>query len=131
MKYLDEYRDAGLARKLAAEIHRITTRPWRIMEVCGGQTHAIVKFGLDELLPERITLIHGPGCPVCVTPLETIEQALDIAARHQVIFCSFGDMLRVPGRTADLLSVKANGGNVHIVYSPFDALRMAEENPTR
>ena len=97
MKFLDEYRDADAARKLAREIHRITTRPWTIMEVCGGQTHAIVKFGIDELLPKQITLIHGPGCPVCVTPLELIDKALEIAARPGVIFCSFGDMLRVPG----------------------------------
>ena len=98
MKYLDEYRDPVLARKLMAEIHRVTTRPWTLMEVCGGQTHAIVKFGVDALLPPEVTLVHGPGCPVCVTPLEIIEKALDIAARPDVIFCSFGDMLRVPGR---------------------------------
>jgi hydrogenase expression/formation protein HypD len=131
MKYLDEYRDAALAKKIAQEIHRATTRPWTIMEVCGGQTHAIVKFGLDELLPKAVTLIHGPGCPVCVTPLEIIDQALEIAARDKVIFCSFGDMLRVPGSTTDLLSVKANGGRVRIVYSPLDALKIAEQNPTR
>src|SRR5581483_6385824 len=131
MKYLDEYRDAALAQKIARQIHRVTTRPWTIMEICGGQTHAIMKFGLDELLPKQISLIHGPGCPVCVTPLEIIEQALDIAARHKVIFCSFGDMLRVPGRTTDLLSVKANGGHVRIVYSPLDAVAIAEENPDR
>ncbi len=131
MKYLDEYRDAALAQKVSREIRQVTTRPWTIMEVCGGQTHAIVKFGLDELLPKLISLIHGPGCPVCVTPLEIIEQALDIAARHHVIFCSFGDMLRVPGRTTDLLSVKANGGNVRIVYSPLDAVKIAEQNPDR
>ncbi len=97
MKYLDEYRDAEAAHKYAQEIARITTRPWALMEVCGGQTHAIVKFGIDELLPRQITLIHGPGCPVCVTPLELIDKALEIAARPEVIFCSFGDMLRVPG----------------------------------
>jgi hydrogenase expression/formation protein HypD len=137
MKYLDEYRDAELALKLAREIHRITTKPWTIMEVCGGQTHAIVKFGIDELLPKSITLIHGPGCPVCVTPLEVIEKALAIAARPGVIFTSFGDMLRVPGgRTAatqphDLLAVKAQGGDVRIVYSPLDALKLAEQNPDR
>ena len=107
MKFLDEYRDGELAQKLAAEIHRVTTKPWTIMEVCGGQTHAIVKFGIDELLPKQITLIHGPGCPVCVTPLEVIDKALEIAARPEVIFTSFGDMLRVPGSTTDLLSVKA------------------------
>ena len=112
MKYLDEYRDADAAHKLAREITRITTRPWSLMEVCGGQTHAIVKFGIDELLPKQITLIHGPGCPVCVTPVELIDKALEIAARPEVIFCSFGDMLRVPGSTTDLLSVKARGGDV-------------------
>ncbi len=131
MKYLDEYRDGNLAQKLAAEIHGVTTKPWTIMEVCGGQTHAIVKFGIDQLLPKQITLIHGPGCPVCVTPLEVIDQALEIAARPEVIFTSFGDMLRVPGSTADLLSVKANGGDVRIVYSPLDAVKLAVANPTR
>jgi hydrogenase expression/formation protein HypD len=129
MKFLDEYRDGDLAQKLAAEIHRVTTKPWTIMEVCGGQTHAIVKFGIDELLPKAIELIHGPGCPVCVTPLEVIDQALEIAARPEVIFTSFGDMLRVPGSTTDLLSVKAKGGDVRIVYSPLDAVKMAAENP--
>ena len=131
MKFLDEYRNGELAQKLAAEIHRVTTKPWTIMEVCGGQTHAIVKFGIDELLPKQITLIHGPGCPVCVTPLEVIEQALEIAAQPDVIFTSFGDMLRVPGSTTDLLSVKAQGGDVRIVYSPLDAVKLAEENPSR
>lgn len=131
MKYLDEYRDADLAKAYAAEIHRITTRPWKIMEVCGGQTHAIVKFGIDELLPKAITLIHGPGCPVCVTPLEVIEKALEIAARPEVIFCSFGDMLRVPGSKTDLLSIKANGGDVRMVYSPLDAVKIAEQHPTK
>jgi hydrogenase expression/formation protein HypD len=131
VKYVDEYRDGPRARTLAREIHRLTTRPWTIMEVCGGQTHAIVKFGIEELLPQQISLVHGPGCPVCVTPLEIIEQALDIAARPGVIFCSFGDMLRVPGRTTDLLSVKANGGDVRIVYSPLDAIKIAEQNPAR
>ncbi|MFN3410005.1 MAG: hydrogenase formation protein HypD [Limisphaerales bacterium] len=131
MKYLDEYRDAELAQKLAREIHRVTTRPWTIMEVCGGQTHAIVKFGIDELLPKPITLIHGPGCPVCVTPLEVIDQALDIAARPGVIFTSFGDMLRVPGSTTDLLTVKARGGDVRIVYSPLDAVKLAAQHPDR
>jgi hydrogenase expression/formation protein HypD len=131
MKFLDEYRDAAAAHKLAREIHRVTTRPWTLMEVCGGQTHAIVKFGIDELLPPGLTLIHGPGCPVCVTPIELIEKALDIAARPGVIFCSFGDMLRVPGRTTDLLSVKANGGDVRIVYSPLDAVKLAEQQPAK
>ncbi len=129
MKYLDEYRDAEAAQQYAREIARITTRPWTIMEVCGGQTHAIVKFGIDELLPRQVTLIHGPGCPVCVTPVGLIDQALDIAARPEVIFCSFGDMLRVPGSTTDLLSVKAAGGDVRTVYSPVDALKVASQNP--
>ncbi len=131
MKYLDEYRDAETAHKLAREIGRITTRPWTLMEVCGGQTHAIVKFGLDELLPKTVTLIHGPGCPVCVTPIGLIDKALEIAARPGVIFCSFGDMLRVPGSKADLLAVKAGGGDVRIVYSPLDALKLAEQNPAK
>ena len=131
MKFLDEYRDGELAQKLAAEIHRVTTKPWTIMEVCGGQTHAIVKFGIDELLPKHITLIHGPGCPVCVTPLEVIDQALEIAARPGVIFTSFGDMLRVPGSATDLLSAKAKGADVRMVYSPLDAVKLAEENPSR
>jgi len=131
MKFLDEYRDAELAQKFAREIHRLTTKPWTIMEVCGGQTHAIVKFGIDELLPKQIELIHGPGCPVCVTPLEVIDKALEIAARPEVVFTSFGDMLRVPGSTTDLLSVKAKGGDVRIVYSPLDAVKLAEENPAK
>jgi hydrogenase expression/formation protein HypD len=131
MKYLDEYRDGELAQKIAREVHRVTTRPWNVMEVCGGQTHAIVKFGIDELLPQSITLIHGPGCPVCVTPLEIIDQALELAARPNVIFTSFGDMLRVPGSTTDLLSVRAKGGDVRIVYSPLDAVKLAEQNPAK
>jgi hydrogenase expression/formation protein HypD len=131
MKYLDEYRDGERAQQLAREIHRVTTRSWNIMEVCGGQTHAIVKFGIDELLPKQITLIHGPGCPVCVTPLEMIDKAIEIAARPGIIFTSFGDMLRVPGSTTDLLSVKAGGGDVRIVYSPLDAVKLAEQNPDK
>ena len=131
MKYLDEYRDAEAAHKLAGEIARVTTKPWTIMEVCGGQTHAIVKFGIDELLPKQITLIHGPGCPVCVTPVELIDKALEIASRPDVIFSSFGDMLRVPGSATDLLSVKAQGGDVRIVYSPLDAVKLAEQNPAK
>src|SRR3974390_2236440 len=131
MKFLDEYRDAEAAHKYAREIARVTTRPWTLMECCGGQTHAIVKFGLDELLPRQITLIHGPGCPVCVTPLELIDKALEIAARPEVIFCSFGDMLRVPGSTTDLLSVKAAGGDIRIVYSPVDSIKLAEQNPAK
>ncbi len=128
MKYLDEYRDGELAGKIAREVHRITRQPWSIMEICGGQTHAIVKFGIDELLPKQITLIHGPGCPVCVTPLEMIDKALAIAARPGVIFSSFGDMLRVPGSVTDLLSVKAGGGDIRMIYSPLDAVKLAEQN---
>jgi hydrogenase expression/formation protein HypD len=128
MKYIDEYRDKESAERFARAIARITTRPWTIMEVCGGQTHAIVKFGIDELLPKEITLVHGPGCPVCVTPLELIDKAIEIASRPDVIFCSFGDMLRVPGSQKDLFAVKAAGGDVRIVYSPLDAVKIASEN---
>ena len=131
MKFVDEYRDQAKAESLAQAIARITTRPWSIMEVCGGQTHSIVKYGIDELLPKNITLLHGPGCPVCVTPLELIDKALQIAARPEVIFCSFGDMLRVPGSGGDLFSVKAKGADVRIVYSPLDALKIARDNPGR
>jgi hydrogenase expression/formation protein HypD len=131
MKYLDEYRDPGAASKLRQALENITTRPWTIMEVCGGQTHTIVKYGIDELLPPLIELVHGPGCPVCVTPLELIDKAIAIAARPDVIFCSFGDMLRVPGSRSDLLAVKAQGGDVRIVYSPLDCLRIAEQNPAQ
>ncbi len=131
MKYLDEYRDADAARKFAAALHRITTRPWKIMEVCGGQTHAIVKFGIDQLLPSQVELIHGPGCPVCVTPLELIDTAIEIADRPEVLFCSFGDMLRVPGSHRDLFSVKAAGRSVRIVYSPLDAVKLASQNPEK
>ena len=131
MNYIDEYRDKDSAERFASAIAGLTTRPWTIMEVCGGQTHAIVKFGIDELLPKEITLVHGPGCPVCVTPLELIDKAIEIAFRPGVIFCSFGDMLRVPGSETDLLAVKANGGDVRIVYSPLDAVKIARENPCR
>jgi hydrogenase expression/formation protein HypD len=131
VKYIDEYRDKDSAERFASAIARLTTRTWTIMEVCGGQTHAIVKFGIDELLPKEITLVHGPGCPVCVTPLELIDKAIEIAFRAGVIFCSFGDMLRVPGSETDLLAVKANGGDVRIVYSPLDAVKIARENPSR
>jgi hydrogenase expression/formation protein HypD len=131
VKYIDEYRDAAAARRYAEAIVRITTRPWTLMEVCGGQTHAIVKFGVDELLPPTITLVHGPGCPVCVTPIELIDKAIEIAARPEVIFCSFGDMLRVPGTQRDLLSVKAAGGDIRIVYSPLDALTIARDQPSK
>ncbi len=131
MKFIDEYRDSKAAERLARSLRRIVTKPWTIMEVCGGQTHAIVKFGVDELLPSEVTLVHGPGCPVCVTPLELIEKAIQISSRDDVIFCSFGDMLRVPGSTKDLLAVKASGGDVRIVYSPLDALQLAKNNPAR
>jgi hydrogenase expression/formation protein HypD len=128
---MDEYRDATAAGGFARALRRITTRPWTLMEVCGGQTHAIVKFGVDELLPAEVTLVHGPGCPVCVTPLELIEKAIEIASMPGVIFCSFGDMLRVPGRDRDLLAVKAAGGDVRIVYSPLDAVQIARAHPGR
>lgn len=131
MKYLDEFRDPALARRLLADIRRTVTRPWAIMEVCGGQTHSIIRNGLDQLLPKEIEMIHGPGCPVCVTPLELIDRALRIAAQPDVIFCSFGDMLRVPGSEGDLFAVKSRGGDVRVVYSPLDALRIAQENPHR
>lgn len=131
MKYVDEYRDVALVRKLAAAIARATTRPWTIMEICGGQTHAIVKFGLDELLPKNITLVHGPGCPVCVTSAELIDQAVDLALNQGAILCSFGDMLRVPGNGIDLLTAKARGADVRIVYSPLDAVTLARENPAK
>jgi hydrogenase expression/formation protein HypD len=131
MKYVDEYRDAALVHKLAAAIARATTRPWTIMEICGGQTHAIVKFGLDDLLPKKITLVHGPGCPVCVTSADLIDQAVDIALNQGAILCSFGDMLRVPGNGIDLLTAKARGADVRIVYSPLGAVALARENPAR
>jgi hydrogenase expression/formation protein HypD len=129
MRYIDEYRDQAVARNYAKLIRQVTTRSWRIMEICGGQTHTIVKFGIEELLPPEITMIHGPGCPVCVTPLEILDKAIIIASRSEVIFASFGDMLRVPGSKKDLLSVKAEGGDVRIVYSPLDAVRIAQQNP--
>ena len=131
MKYVDEYRDAALVRTLADAIARVVTRPWTIMEICGGQTHAIVKFGLDELLPNNLTLVHGPGCPVCVTSADLIDAAVELALRHGAILCSFGDMLRVPGNGIDLLTAKARGGDVRIVYSPLDAVTLAKENPAR
>jgi len=131
MKYIDEYRREADAQKFVAAIQRVVTQPWTIMEICGGQTHTLIKFGIDRLLPERVTLVHGPGCPVCVTPLELIDKAIAIARRPEVIFTSFGDMLRVPGSGDDLLSVKARGGDVRIVYSPLDALKLAQRNPAR
>jgi len=131
MKFLDEYRDHDAVQQMAQAIRRITTRPWTLMEVCGGQTYTIVKTGLQALLPEGITLVHGPGCPVCVTPLEMIDRAIAIARRPEVTLCSFGDMLRVPGSTQSLLDAKACGADVRIVYSPLDALRLARLNPAR
>lgn len=131
MKYIDEYRSEELAKKLVAEIAKIVTQNWVIMEVCGGQTHSIVKFGLDTMLPDAIELVHGPGCPVCVTPLEMIDQAHAIAARPGVIFTSFADMLRVPGSQTDLFRLKAQGADVRVIYSPLDALKMAKANPDK
>jgi hydrogenase expression/formation protein HypD len=129
MKFLDEYRDGAAAGRFVDAIHALVTRPWNLMEVCGGQTHSIVRFGIDELLPKSLNLIHGPGCPVCVTPVELIDKAVAIAALPDVIFCSFGDMLRVPGSSSDLLAVKSRGGDVRIVYSPLDAVKVARDNP--
>ena len=131
MKYLDEFRDPDLAQKLLTDIAQIVTKDWTIMEVCGGQTHSIIRNGIDQLLPDEIELIHGPGCPVCVTPLAMIDKALHIAAQPNVIFCSFGDMLRVPGSEKDLFRVKSEGGDVRIVYSPLDALNLARQNPDK
>jgi hydrogenase expression/formation protein HypD len=131
VKYVEEYRDPVAAQEYADAIHRTVTRPWKLMEICGGQTHSIVKYGIDELLPKEVELVHGPGCPVCVTPLELIDKALQIAAQPNVIFCSFGDMLRVPGSAGDLFSVKASGGDVRIVYSPTDAVQIAIQNPDK
>ena len=131
MKYLDEYRDGTIAKAFARQIARIVTRPWTLMEVCGGQTHAIVRFGIDELLPREVSLVHGPGCPVCVTPVELIDEALALAARPDVILCSFGDMLRVPGSATDLFAVKAHGGDVRTLYSPTDALAVARAHPDK
>ena len=131
MRFVDEYRQEGDARKFVEAINGLVTRPWNLMEICGGQTHTLIKSGIDRTPPEEITLVHGPGCPVCVTPIEQIERAIVIARRPEVIFTSFGDMLRVPGASADLLTVKSEGGDVRIVYSPLDALRLAEQNPDR
>jgi len=131
LRFLDEYRDPAAAEQLRQLIARTATRPWTLMEICGGQSHTIIKYGLDELLPRQISLVHGPGCPVCVTPVEQIDKAIRLASRPDTIFCSFGDMLRVPGTTRDLLSVKAAGGDVRVVYSPLDCLKIAAENPQR
>jgi hydrogenase expression/formation protein HypD len=131
MKYLDEYRDGALTRKLLVDLQKIVTRPWTLMEVCGGQTHSIIRSGLDQMIPAEINLIHGPGCPVCVTPLELVDKAIALASRQDVIFTSYGDMLRVPGSSRDLFAVKAAGGDVRIVYSPLDALKIARDNPNK
>jgi hydrogenase expression/formation protein HypD len=131
LQLVDEFRDPALAHEWANAIRNLATRPWNIMEVCGGQTHSIMRFGIDRLLPKLVTLLHGPGCPVCVTPIELIDQGIALARRPGVIFTSFGDMLRVPGSDTDLLTVKAQGGDVRILYSPLEALRLARENPTK
>ncbi|WP_067731976.1 hydrogenase formation protein HypD [Novosphingobium naphthalenivorans] len=131
MKHLDEYRDPAAARRYADGIAAIVTRPWTIMEICGGQTHSIVRHGIDHMLPEGVTLLHGPGCPVCVTPPGMIDAAIAIASRPDVIFCSFGDMLRVPGNDRSLLAAKARGADVRMVYSPLDAVQIAQDNPGR
>ena len=131
MKFLSKYRDADLVKKIAAEIALVQTQPWVIMEICGGQTHAIMRYGLDQILPPQLELVHGPGCPVCVTAIEIIDKALFIAAQHDVIFVSFGDMLRVPGSKGDLFTVRASGGDVRVVYSPLDALRIAQQNSNK
>jgi hydrogenase expression/formation protein HypD len=131
MKFLDEYRNEEVARKLVNELRSVVTKPWVLMEVCGGQTHTIVKYGIDHLLPEEVELVHGPGCPVCVTSLEMIDKAHAIAQRPDVIFCSFGDMLRVPGSKADLLVLKSRGADVRVVYSPIDSLKIARANPDK
>jgi hydrogenase expression/formation protein HypD len=131
MKYIDEYRDEHIARKLVAEIERKATRPWVLMEICGGQTHTLMRYGIDELLPHGIEMVHGPGCPVCVTPLETIDKAIAIASRPNATLVSYGDMLRVPGSRTDLFRVKASGGDVRVVYSPMESVKVARENPDR
>ncbi len=131
MKYLDEYRDSDKAKLLVDAIHKKVTKKWSIMEICGGQTHSIVKYGIDDLISPNINLIHGPGCPVCVTPIEKIDKAIEIASKANVIFCSFGDMLRVPGSNTDLLKLKAIGSDVRIVYSPVDAVQIAKQNPDK
>ena len=131
MKFIDEYRDANLAKPLIAAIARRVTRPWVLMEICGGQTHTLMRYGIDEVLPKEVELVHGPGCPVCVTPLEVIDKALAIAAQPNVTLVSYGDMLRVPGSHTDLFHVKANGGDVRVAYSPMEAVKIARANPAR
>jgi len=131
MKYIKEYRDAELVKQAVGEIRKSVSQPWVLMEICGGQTHSIMRYGIDQLLPEEIELVHGPGCPVCVTPLELIDKALAVASQPNVIFTSYGDMLRVPGSSQDLFSVRASGGDVRVVYSPLDAVKIAQENPKK
>ncbi len=131
MKYIREYRNPEMVQERIARLQKMVTKHWAIMEICGGQTHALMKYGLDQLLPPQIELIHGPGCPVCVTAIETIDKALAIAASPGVIFTSYGDMLRVPGSKRDLFNVRASGGDVRIVYSPLDALKIAQQNPDK
>lgn len=131
MRYIDEFNDPDLAKRLVDDINATATRPWALMEVCGGQTHSIIRHGIDQLLTDKVEMIHGPGCPVCVTPLELIDKALEIASQPGVIFCSFGDMLRVPGSDRDLFGVKSEGGDVRVVYSPLDALSIARQNPDK
>ncbi len=131
MKFIDEYRDKESAQKYIEAIHKKTIGQWSIMEVCGGQTHSIVKYGIDRAIPEKIRIVHGPGCPVCVTPLEQLDKAMAIAKNNNVIFCTFGDMVRVPGSHQDLMSVKALGHDIRIVYSPLDAIQLAEKNPDK
>ena len=131
MKYQAEFRDSRKVQAIVAQIEKITTKPWRIMEVCGGQTHAILKYGLDELVPAGLEFLHGPGCPICVTPTEVIDLALELSLRDNVLFCSFGDMLRVPGSHEDLLSLKARGASIRMVYSPLDAVKIARDHPEK
>lgn len=131
MKYLDEYRDPVLAKAILAEIHASVSRNWVLMEICGGQTHSLMRYGIDELLPKQIELVHGPGCPVCVTPLEMVDKAIEIAGKPGVIFMTYGDMMRVPGSVSDLLQTKAAGGDVRFVYSPMQAVEVARKNPDR
>lgn len=131
MKYVDEYRDKETAQQYLGALARLVSRDWSIMEVCGGQTHTIIKYGIDQLIPEQISIIHGPGCPVCVTPIEQLDKAIAIGQKENVIFCSFGDMIRVPGSKTDLLSIKASGADVRIVYSPSDAIQIAQKNPDK
>ena len=131
MKYLSEFRDPEIVEQYISELHKITTRPWTIMEVCGGQTHSLVKNGILNILPNKINMVHGPGCPVCVTPLNLIDKALYLAEEKGVILCSYGDMIRVPGSKRSLLEAKANGADIRIMYSPLEAVKIAQENPTR